>query len=51
MKVMNRVEEITGKVFINIILTEAEVDCLDDGETVKIDDDNLNVQIVGYGDE
>ncbi|KKM07919.1 hypothetical protein LCGC14_1729070 [marine sediment metagenome] len=51
MRVMNKVETETGKVFINIILTEKEVDQLEDGETIKIDDENLNVQIVGYGGE
>ena len=51
MKVMSRCEPETNKTFINVILTEREVEQLVSGNVVSVDDANLQVQIVGYGEE
>lgn len=46
-------KEMQGKerVFINIVLTEKEVDRIGDGNVVNYEDNEKIIQIVGYGDE
>ncbi len=49
----NARKEMQGKerVFINIVLTEAEANKIVDGKVVNYEDDEKVIQIVGYGDE
>ena len=54
MKVMNRLEVISGLIHVNIVLTESEVRKLLGGSTINNEDDDqaeMQIQIVGYGEE
>lgn len=51
MKVQSRLELESSKTFINVVLTELELLELYEGKVVSIDDEHLQVQIVGYGEE
>ncbi len=51
MKVMSRFDTEHNKTHINIVLKNEEIERLKDGKVVSIDDQDIQVQIVGYGDE
>lgn len=51
MKIMTRQDIKTGKVFVNIVLTEDELERLVDGKVVNGELPEVSIQIVGYGEE
>ncbi len=51
MKAISRVELSSGKIFINVVLTEEETKHLIEGNVVSFEDSHLNIQVVGYGEE
>lgn len=51
LKILSRQELSTGKIFVNIILTEEEVKRLISGKVINGEEPMLSIQIVGYGEE
>lgn len=51
MKILSRQDIKTGKIFVDIILTEKEVAKLIEGKVVNGELPEVAIQIVGYGDE
>lgn len=51
MKILSRQELKTGKIFVNIILTNKEALRIIDGKVVNGEEPYLAIQIVGYGEE
>jgi len=51
MNILTRQDVKTGKIFVDIILTEKEVAKLIEGKLIKGESPQVALQIVGYGDE
>ena len=51
MKIESRQDLKTGKIFVNIILTEEEALRIIDGKVVSGEEQYLAIRIVGYGEE
>lgn len=51
MKILSRQDIRTGKIFVNIVLTNKEALRIIDGKVVNGEEPYLSIQIVGYGED